>query len=377
MGPQTLRSFMIALSATALLAAQGHAQDAPPPKVSVAAAYTDELTSQVIFIGKGEAIDKVDLMARVSGFVEEVLVKDGDAVNTGDPLFRIEADTYEATLSAREADLAQAEANLHLTEVELERKTELYEREVGTEADRDVAYANNQVAIAQVAIAEAAIQLAKLDVTYTEVVAPFEGRVGRSAVSVGELVGPSTAPLITLVRTAPIFVEFSLTEKQLISVIQAYETSVGGLANNEQTPNVFVILPNGEELDESGRVVFADNRVDPTTGTIPVRAEFENAKGLIVDGSFLKVRIEATEPTKVLMIPQAAVQRDQRGDFVLVVGQQQTVEQRYVTLGRQVETAVVVEDGMREGEAVIVEGLQRVRPGVAVDSVLAGTPTEE
>lgn len=353
------------------------AQEPAAPKVTVAAAYTDELIDQVIFIGKGEAVDKVDIVARVSGFVDEILVDDGVAVTAGDILFRIEPEIYEATLAARQADLAQATANLDLSKVELERKTELFQREVGTEADRDIALANNQVAMAQVQIAQAAIQMAQLDVDYTQVVAPFDGRVGRTAVSVGELVGPTTAPLINLVRVAPIYVEFSLTEKQLINVMNSFEASVGDVANNDKAPDVFVILPNGEELDEVGRVVFANNRVDPATGTITVRAEFENKRGLVVDGSFLNVRIQDTKPTEVLMIPQAAVQRDQRGDFVLVVGQQQMIEQRYVTLGRLVEIAVVVEDGLREGEAVIVEGLQRVRPGVSVDAVLAGTAAEE
>lgn len=352
-------------------------EDAPSPKVSIAAAYMDELIDQVIFIGRGEAIDKVDIVARVSGFLEEIAVNDGDEAKTGDVLFRIEKETYEATLAAREADKAQAEANLKLSEVELERKTKLFERGAGTEADRDIALANNQVAQAQVQSAEAAIRLAQLDVSYTEVIAPFDGRVGRTEVSVGELVGPASGPLLTLIRVAPVFVEFSLTEKQLISVMENFEASVGEVANNPKAPQVFVILPNETELEEAGRIVFADNRIDPATGTITVRAEFENARGLIIDGSFLKVRIEDTEPRQALMIPQAAVQRDQRGDFVLVVSAQQTVEQRYVTLGRQVETAVVVEDGMREGEAIIVEGLQRVRPGVTVDAVLAGTAEEQ
>ena len=353
------------------------AQDAQAPKVSIAAAYSDELLEQVIFIGRGEAVDKVDVVARVSGFLEEVLVKDGDDVKRGDILFRIEDDTYTATLGARQADLEQAYANLNLTEVELERKSELFERNVGTEADKDVAFANNEVAKAQVNIAKAAIELAELDVAYTEVKAPFDGRIGRIQVSKGELVGPTSEPLVNLVRNAPIYVEFSLTERQLITVMENYQTSVAGVANNPQTPDVFVILPNGSELEESGRIVFSDNRVDPSTGSITLRAEFANERGLIIDGSFLNVRIQATEPVQALMIPQAAVQRDQRGEFVLVVNDQQLVEQRYVTLGRQVEAAVVVEEGMREGEAVIVEGLQRVRPGVAVDAVVAGTPIEE
>lgn len=353
------------------------AQEAQAPKVSIAAAYTDELLEQVIFIGRGEAVDKVDIVARVSGFLEEILVKNGQAVKKGDVLFRIEDETYLATLGARQADLEQAHANQDLAAVELERKSELFERDVGTEADRDVAFANNEVAKAQVNIAKAAIELAELDVAYTEVKAPFDGHIGRIQVSAGELVGPTTTPLVNLVRNAPIYVEFSLTEKQLITVMENYQTSVAGVANNPQTPDVFVILPNGNELEESGRVVFSDNRVDPSTGSITLRAEFANERGLIIDGSFLNVRIQATEPVQVLMIPQAAVQRDQRGDFVLVVNAQQLVEQRYVTLGRQVEAAIVVEEGMREGEAVIVEGLQRVRPGVAVDAVVAGTPIEE
>lgn len=353
------------------------AQDAVPPKVSVAAAYTTEVTDQQIFIGKGEAIDKVDIVARVSGFVDEVFVHDGDVVKEGDLLFKVEADAYEATLAAREADLAQANANLDLTAVELKRKSELYEREVGTQTDRDIAVANNQVAIAQVAIAEAAIRMAQLDVDYTTVHAPFDGRVGRAAVSIGELVGPTSQPLINVVSVAPIYVEFSLTEQQFVSILETFNASPNDLVSASTSPGVYVILPNGDELDEVGKVVFIDNRIDPTTGTITVRAQFDNTRNLITDGSFLNVRVEASEPTKALMIPQAAIQRDQRGDFVLVVGQQQTVEQRYITPGRQIETAVIVEDGLREGEVVIIEGLQRVRPGVAVDSVLAGTAAGE
>lgn len=362
--------------AVMLAASEAPAQDAPAPKVMVAAAYTEELTEEVIFIGRGEAVDKADLVARVSGFLEEVLVEDGQSVTAGDVLFRIEADTYEATLAARQADLSQAEANRDLAALDLARKEELLERDVGTEADRDIAFANNQVAIAAVKIAEANVRMAQLDVDYTEVQAPFDGRVGRIGASVGELVGPTGAPLINIVRVSPIFVEFSLSERQFVNFLQSTGLSQQDLVSASETPDVYVRLPNGEEMDEVGRVVFVDNRIDPTTGTIAIRAEFENAQGLIVDGAFVNVRLEATEPTQALLIPQAAVQRDQRGDFVLVVGQQQTVEQRYVTLGRQVETAVVVAEGLREGESVIVEGLQRVRPGVPVDAVLAGTASE-
>jgi len=361
----------------AVAAGGASAQETPAPKVAVAAAYTDELVSEVTFIAKGAAIDKVDIRARVSGFVEEIYLQEGEFVAEGTKLYQIEPEVYEATLAARKADLAQAEANLKLSEVELARKTELFERDVGTEADRDVALADNEVAKAQVAIAQAAIDQAQLDVDYTLVHAPFDGRVGRSSVSVGELVGPTSEPLINLVRTRPIQVAFSMTEKQLVDIIEHKDDAVGAHDAADHIPNVIAILPNGDELDEIGRVVFADNVINPTTGTITLRAEFANERGLIIDGSFMNIRLESQQPEKVLLIPQAAVQRDQRGDFVLVVGQQRTVEQRYVELGRQVDVAVVVENGLREGEAVIVKGLQRVRPGVEVDAVLDGTPTEE
>jgi membrane fusion protein (multidrug efflux system) len=159
-----------------------------------------------------------------------------------------------------------------------------------------------------------------------------------------------------------------------LAVLERLETDMEGLLDNGKSPDVFVILPNGSRMEESGRIVFIDNQIDPATGTIALRAEFANEAGLILDGAFVNLIIQALEPTPSVMIPLAAVQRDQRGDFVLVVSDQQLIEQRYVTLGPQVGTAVVAEDGLRSGEAVIVEGLQRVRPGVAVDAVLASQP---
>ncbi|WP_380051861.1 efflux RND transporter periplasmic adaptor subunit [Falsihalocynthiibacter sp. SS001] len=364
------------LGTTLAITNVAYAQDTPAsPKVAVAAAYMDELTQEASFIGRGEAIDKVDLVARVTGFILEQKFQDGALVKEGDQLYQIEEGTYTANLAAREADHAQAVANLKLSEVELDRKTELFNRQAGTAADRDIAIANNEVAQAQVDVADTAIKLAELDVSYTKVMAPFDGRVGRSAVSKGELVSPGSGPLVTLIREQPIFVEFSLTEKQLIQVRNAYSAEAVA-AEEGAGPAVTVTLPDGSRLDEIGRLDFADNRIDPSTGTITVRAIFENEELKIIDGSFLTVQIASEEPTEALMIPLAAVQRDQRGDFVLVVGAQQTVEQRYVTLAQHVETAVVVEEGLREGETVIVEGLQRVRPGVAVEAIVAGTATE-
>lgn len=352
-------------------------EDQPAVKVSVAAVYTEDLIDEATFIGLGQAVDKVDIVARVSGYLKEILVQDGMPVSQGDKLFQIEPDAYEATLEARKADLARAEANLELAGIELERKSELVRREASPQSEEDIARANEKVAEAEVQAANAAIRAAELDLGYTEILAPFDGRIGVVGTSVGDLVGPTTAPLVNLVREQPIQVSFSLSEKQLLDVLEQIEAEVHELNTSQKTPDVFVTLPNGSRLDEAGRIVFVDNRIDPTTGTIALRAEFANERQLIVDGAFMDVSIQALQPDTKILVPQAALQRDQRGDFVLIVTPDQRVEQRYVTLGRQHETAMVVQDGVREGEMVIVEGLQRVRPGAIVESVAAGTPVSE
>lgn len=355
-----------------------HAQETPAaPKVSIAAAYTEEVTEEAEFIGNGEAIDNVDIIARVSGFVQEVLVENGAVVDEGEVLFRIEKESYAATLAAREANLGEAQAALDLAKIELGRKVELLARGSAPESERDIARANQLAAEAGVKSAQAAIRLAELELSYTEVFAPFAGRIGRISVSVGELVGPTTPPLVTLINEAPIYVRFSLSERQLGNVLESLETDINGLTNPENTPDVFVTLPNGTQLEAPGKIAFLDNQISSTTGTIAILAEFENSRKLILDGAFLNIQIQALQPIQSLLVPQASVQRDQRGDFVLVVNAQQMVEQRYVTTGKQVETAIVIEDGLQEGESVIVEGLQRVRPGVQVDAILSGQQEEQ
>ena len=204
----------------------------------------------------------------------------------------------------------------------------------------------------------------------------FPGRLGRIIVSKGELVTPSSGPLVSLVRLDPIYVTFSISEGQFVTMLESLELSASELTEAQKTPDLTVILPNGHELDADGEIVFVDNRVDPLTGSIAIRARFDNSRELISDGGFVTLRIAASTPVEQLAIPQAAVQRDQRGDFVLVVGADGNVTQRYVTLGTQVDTEVVVEDGLREAETVIVEGLQKVRAGVKVTPVLAGEPVE-
>ena len=351
-------------------------EDAPAPKVTIAAAYSEDLIREATFIGRGEAAAKTDLVARVDGIITEIVVEDGSSVKAGDLIFKIEPDSYEADVASQTAAVKRAEANLELAKIELDRKSELFRRQAGPESEVDVAKANEAVAEADLSAAHAALREAELNLERTEIRAPFDGRIGRTTVSLGALVGPSTGALVTLVQESPIYVTFSLSEPQLLSVLERLDKGLDELVSSGASPNVFIRLPDGLLLEEPGEITFLDNRINPATGTISLRAEFQNERRLLLDGGFNSVVIEALEPTPSVLIPQNAIQRDQRGDFVLIVTNKQLVEQRYVVLGPQEGTAIVVEDGLRAGESVIVEGLQRVRPGIEVDPVLSGVAEE-
>jgi len=356
--------------------AESTVRKAPPPSVSVAAAFSQDVRTSSEFVGKVEAIDEVDLQPRVAGYLAKKAVDDGAVVAKGDLLFQIEPGQYQAAVAATEATLAKAEANKNLADADLQRDEGLYKKGHISKAKFDAGVAARDSAAADVASAKAALIQARLQLDYTEISAPFAGRIGRTRYSVGDVVGPSAEPVARLIRMAPIYVQFSISEKDLVRAKEQMKGSLRAFLESDKAPKINIRLPTGEILDETGRIVFIDNRVDPATGTIAVRGRFENAADLLIPGQFVGVVLESAEAESKLLIPQSALQRDQKGTFVLAVGDDQMVEQRYVVTGEQVETAWVVEKGLKAGERVIVQGLQKVRPGVPVNPVLDGKPAQ-
>jgi membrane fusion protein (multidrug efflux system) len=331
---------------------------APPPAVTVITVQPTEITPGVEFNGRVVAVDTVDLLARVTGFLEQRPFEEGADVAAGDLLFVLEKDQYQAVVAQRQAELASAEANKANTAAQLQRGEELVKNDNIPKSEVDLRRADDQMAAAGIQEAQAALQQAQINLGYTEIRAPLAGRIGRSEFSVGNLVGPDSGVLATIVSQDPIYVTFPVSQRQLMD----YRRENGGAG----PPVVRVTLPDGTLYGEPGKIDFLDVQVDQGTDTVTVRAELPNPDRTLVDGQFVNVRVERGEAEQVLAVPQAALQVDQAGPYVLVVGGDDKVEARRVTLGASEGDRAVVQDGLQEGERVIVEGIQKVRPGMAV-----------
>lgn len=371
------------LLAAALLAAcapESAQQSAPPiPAVGVVEVAEEQINPFFEFVGKTRAVETVALRARVTGFLEERAFQEGGVVEAGQVLFRIEPDQYQATLAQAEAEKAAAEASLKRAEVDLARFQELAKANNVSQQKVDEAQAEVLVQRAAVTTAEANIQKAQLDVGYTEIKAPVAGRIDLAAFDVGNLIGPDSGVLATINRMDPINVAFSIAETWYLDLVRAdlaakrergdQDTQAQGRgdASRDFSHVPRIRLPDGSLYEHDGSFDFVDNKVDEKTGTVLIRARFPNPDRALLPGQFVKVLVERAEPVGAVMVPQAAVLTDQGGQYVLLVDDHNRVESRRIQPGQRFGTALEVRDGLTAGERIVLHGIQKVRPGIAVD----------
>ncbi len=348
-----------------LALATDNAHQPPPPKVGVYIVKKMDATLAHTYVGHIEAIQSVDLRARVEGFIEKVDFREGDIVRTGKLLYLIEPAPYKAKVKSREADIAAAEAELSRTEQHLKR-LETARPESIRATDLDNAKAVAASAKARLEAARAALVLAQLDLNYTRITAPITGRIGRTAYTRGNLVNPASGPLAKIVQTDPVWVMYAVSENEVGTIRRAL--AAGDVRN--QIPDRILAphlkLGDGQPYPDSGRVDFVDNEVDPRTGTIIIRARFKNPKGWLIPGQYVTVEVKAGAPRPQPVVPQAAVLIGEQGRYVLIVGDDNRVAARPIVIGPAVGTNWSVDEGLKPGEKVVLHGLQKVRPGQQV-----------
>ena len=338
----------------------------PPPKVTVAQPVQREVQDYMEFTGTTRATATVEIRARVNGYLERIAFEDGQEVKQGDLLFVIEQAPFRAALAAAEAGLQKARANLQLAQADLARTTELFQKSVVTEQEMDTRKAQVAIDEANVAAAQAAVDQAKLDFGYTEIRAPISGRIGQHLVDVGNLIRSGESRMTVIESHDPIHVYFNVSERDLLRFLQTSGKVKTG-APDAQLSQLSLGLPGEDGFPHQGQVDFRELGVDPGTGTIMRRGIFPNADGRLVPGMFVRVRTPIGPPQRRLVVAERAVGSDQRGDYLLVVDQENTVEYRPVKLGLLVDGQRVVKEGVQEGDWVVVDGLQRARPGAKVD----------
>lgn len=357
--------FELPMSATAT-AASAPAQ-APAVPVTVAVVASRDITNWEEFSGRLEAVDRVQIRSRVAGAVQSVHFREGALVKAGDLLFTIDPSPYQAAVSQAEGQLASAEAKVNLSQIELERGRRLSENKTISQSDMDQRQNAFTEAQAGQRTAQAALQSAQLELGYTEVRAPVAGRVGKFEITVGNLVAAgSTSPaLTTLVSVDPIYASFNASEEMVAKALAQLPAGDGAVPALEQVPvEVGTLADQGTPI--KGKLQLIDNQVDAASGTIGVRAVFDNPGGKLIPGQFVRVRMGQPKAENKVLISERAIGTDQDKKFVFVVDGENKVSYRPVQLGIAAEGERVVESGLAVGDKIVVNGLQRIRPGAVV-----------
>ena len=368
--------FAIAVATLAAGCARTSAQQPapPPPQVTVASVIERNVTEWDEFTGRLQAVDSVDVRPRVSGLISAVRFDEGAMVHRGDLLFQIDARPFQAEVDRLRAELARAKATAQRADSELQRAERLRTENAISREEHDRRAAFAQESAAQTAAVEATLRSAELNLEFTQVTSPIDGRVGRAIVTEGNLVssGPGEATLLTtVVSLDPVYAYFDADEQIFLKYngVASGNRGLGLRSRSAQLP-IRMALSSEEDFPRTGHMDFLDNQLDGTRGTIRARAVFRNTDGQLTPGLFVRLRLAGTAAYKGVLIQDRAVGTDLSKKFVYVVGPKNDVQYREVTLGPIVDGLRVVRSGLEAGDSVIVNGLQRVRPGAQVTPVV-------
>ncbi|ELK2275769.1 efflux RND transporter periplasmic adaptor subunit [Vibrio vulnificus] len=316
------------------------------------------------YIGRVEAVEDTNITAQVSGYLKARHFEEGQLVEKGALLYTIEPSSFEAQVASAKASLAQAKASLKKAELDHQRGKNLLPRGSISQSEFDALTAGLLGAQAQLEAANAQLKLADVNLSYTQIRAPFSGRISDSKVSTGDLVSPSAGILTTLVSLDPIHTAFSISERERLAL--GIERIKGDGSTPSAGVEVQLQLENGKEYPHLGRLDYLGNRIDTKTGTIALRAVVANPDHQLLPGQHIKVNLREKQAKSVVVVPRRAVQTDLEGHFVMVMTLGEVAERRNVSLGAQVEQGVVIRQGLTQDDVVITQGLQRVRNGMQV-----------
>jgi membrane fusion protein (multidrug efflux system) len=374
-----LRGTIALAGAVLATSALGQPMPSGPPPVGVLKVERRAMTDTYEFNGRVQAINSVNIVARVTAFLEKQLFTEGTDVKKGDLLYVLERAPYQAAVDVQKAAIAQAQAQLENGKAELWRKQQLVEKNSGTQQAVDSALATQRSETAQVQAAQAQLEIAQINLDYTEIRSPIDGRIGRTSVTVGNFVSPATGSLTTVVSQDRMYVTFPVSTRRAIELREEYSKD-GGF----DAVKIRLRLPDGRIYGQIGKVDFVNNAIAQDTDTVIVRGVIPNPvlgsqtaggvnlRELIAD-EFVTVLLESVKAKQVVAVPRAAILSDQEGSYVYVVDDQNIARQRRVRLGQLTPETAGIADGLKEGEQIIVEGIQRARPNAPVTPAPAAT----
>jgi len=373
--PKNIWAIVTLLLISTLLAACGQDKEqeakpgagAPPAMpVTVLEVQPTTIPISAEAVAQTEGAKEVEIRPRVGGILLKRLYEEGDSVKEGQAMFLIDPEPYKIALAQARAALAEQQARIEQARREEARLKGLLATQSISEREYDTAVSDLAVAKATAQRAEASVREAELNLSYTTVTAPVGGISGRFRFSEGALVEPNTSLLTTVIQLSPIWVRFSFSDNEL--------AELGGRLNEQNVKEVSLVLPDGSEYKEKGKLNFAASQIDPTLGTQQLRATFENKDRRLLPGQFVRARVVTGEREGVFLLPQPAVMNSDQGSFVYVINAQNQANPQPVTTGSWIGKELVVLDGLNAGDKVVVDNLLKVRPGMAVSPQLPGAP---